>query len=478
MTVESKTSDFGLAIADCGLRASNPQSEFRNPQLLRRGMTLIELLVVIVILTTIVGAAIPLMSHSNDDRRLREAARGLNTYIIGAQTRAISTKRPYGVAFKRLSQDTKRAEDNGVSLEAFYVEQQAPYTGFDSNSRACVALHPNRAGLVLIRFVTRGTGFPRVQDLLPEGWDADLFPPGTVRPHDVVEINGTRFELLPDNLSNDLANFKFDSITNSYYESRAPGSKSPVQIVAKPINDSGQQINSRYDDAGFLVGADREQPSAALPVPPKPPAPYWTYPSPYKVIRQPTPASDEPYQLPEGTAIDLRASGVGIGDYFQVAGIHDNSEGIIIMFAPEGRVARVSFSELPVDGVETSEVFDQSVVDNIYLLIGRRENIAPPDAKTEDKTLQSSITSVTVEEDREKLRQKLNWLGGSSRWIVIGSQTGRIATIENAFVDMAALYTKYTSSPYSLPPSSEQLRNQQILAAREFTHEMAQVGGR
>src|SRR3954465_5243370 len=74
-----------------------------------RGMTLIELLVGIVILTTIVGAAIPLMSPSNDDRRLREATRTLNTYITGAQTRAIATKRPYGGAFKRLSQDTKRA---------------------------------------------------------------------------------------------------------------------------------------------------------------------------------------------------------------------------------------------------------------------------------------------------------------------------------------------------------------------------------
>src|SRR4051794_2704419 len=73
---------------------------------LRAAMTLIELLVVIVILTTIVAAAIPLMSPNNDDRRLREAARGLNTYITGAQTRAIATNRPYGVALKRLAQDT------------------------------------------------------------------------------------------------------------------------------------------------------------------------------------------------------------------------------------------------------------------------------------------------------------------------------------------------------------------------------------
>src|SRR5262245_39809121 len=101
--------------------------------LLRPGMTLIELLVVIVILTTIVGAAIPLMSPSNDDRRMREAARTLNTYITGAQTRAIATKRPYGVALKRLSRDTNKNPskstdptkdihaDNGACLELFYV---------------------------------------------------------------------------------------------------------------------------------------------------------------------------------------------------------------------------------------------------------------------------------------------------------------------------------------------------------------------
>ena len=26
----------------------------------------------------------------------------------------------------------------------------------------------------------------------------------------------------------------------------------------------------------------------------------------------------------------------------------------------------------------------------------------------------------------------INWLSGTSRWIVIGSQSGRVATIENA----------------------------------------------
>jgi len=439
------------------------------------GMTLIELLMVIIILTMIVAAAIPLLSPSNDDRRMREAARTLNTYITGAQSRAISLHRPYGVALKRLSHDTKRNKsgdlqnDNGVCLEVFYVEQASPYSGFDVNSRACVALYPNpglkQIGLALIRFVTHGTANAPSQDSLPVGWDADLFPSGTLRPGDVIEINGTRFELLYDIQS--AGNVTLDS--NGYYYYGFSNSRIAAKIVARPLNDSGQQINPRYDDDGNEIG------SKAPPVT----APYWTHPAPYKVLRQPTPASDPPYQLPEGTAIDLRASGVGIGDYFYVPGVNDNDEGILIMFAPEGRVARVSFSQLPLNTkLEENEVYDQPVVDNVFLLLGRRENIPPIDVKA-DKTLdKSAIKSAVTDEQRARLRQPLNWMLGTSKWIVIGSQSGRIATIENAFVDFGALYDQYTNAPYKLSPASEELRNQQILAAREYTREMAQTGGR
>src|SRR5690349_10376089 len=88
-----------------------------------RGMTLIELLVVIVIITTLVAAAIPLISPSNDDRRLREAARNLNSFINGAQAQAIAKHRPVGIALKRLSQDTSKVDDRGVCVELYYVEQ-------------------------------------------------------------------------------------------------------------------------------------------------------------------------------------------------------------------------------------------------------------------------------------------------------------------------------------------------------------------
>ena len=428
-------------------------------------MTLVELLVVIVILTTIVGAAIPLVSPSNDDRRLREAARTLNTYITGAQARAISTKRPYGIALKRLSRETGRAEDNGVSLELYYVEQPAPYAGFDANSRATVALHPNLPGAVLVRFVTRGN---TTGDALPPGWDVDMFPPGMIRPHDVVEINGTRYELLTDtvrNLYTNVANVTVDTATKSFYQDTNLSDNKPVQIVAVPLNNSGQMINPKYDDDGREIGSQS--------VTYKPPDPYWTPPSPYKILRQPTPASDEPYQLPEGTAIDLRASGVGASEYFYVQGIHDNNQDVMIMFAPEGRVSRVAFNTTP-GGVSNTGEFNQTVVDNVFLLLGRRENIAA-DAVANDPTLQSTITGVTDDEAKAKLRSKLNWLLGNARWIVIGAQSGRITTVENAMVDMAGVYNDYVAT---WGQRTEELRNEQIKAAREFTREGAQMTGR
>ncbi|HEX3600838.1 MAG TPA: hypothetical protein VHU84_11890 [Lacipirellulaceae bacterium] len=447
-------------------------------------MTLIELLVVIIIITTLVAAAIPLLSPSNDDRRIREATRGLNTYISGAISRAVALRRPYGIYLKRLSQDTNTdpnrdsdpskdlSPDNGACLEVFYVEQQPPYAGFDSNSRACVTIDPTPPSdvpnAVLIRFITSTPGSTDTN--LPVGWSADQFPSQMIRPGDVIEINGTQYELLYSPAYS-LTNIKVDGPTGpaskdpfTVYFDRNSLSQ-PPQILARPLNDSGQQIIPRYDDQGKEIGS-------VSPLR----RPYWTNASPYKILRQATLATDEPYQLPEGTAIDLRASGVGGDDFFQVPNVHDNHRPVMIVFTPEGRVQRVSFNLLPHDSLEGDvEVFDQAVVDNVYLLVGRRDRIAPPDVAS-DPTLRTGIP--TAVDQVAKIKEPINWLSGDSRWIVIGSQTGRVVTIENAFVDLAALINQYTASPFLYSQSTEAMRNAQIVSAREFTREMKQLGGR
>jgi hypothetical protein len=140
------------------------------------------------------------------------------------------------------------------------------------------------------------------------------------------------------------------------------------------------------------------------------------------------------------------------------------------MFAPEGRVERLAFNEnvLP----STLEVpFNAPVVDNVYLLLGKRENIPP--AVASDATLNAAQwNALTTDEQRIEKKEPINWLLGQSRWIVIGSQSGRVVSIENAAVDPAAVLS--LTGTFTL----EQRRSQQILAAREFTYEMANVGGR
>jgi prepilin-type N-terminal cleavage/methylation domain-containing protein len=438
--------------------------------LLPRGMTLIELLVVVVILTTIVAAAIPLLSPSNDDRRMREAARGLNTYITGAQTRAIALNRPYGIILKRLARDTNRADDRGVCLEVFYVEQPPVYAGFSATSRCCVSIR--QSGLAVIKFVARGN---MTNDGLPSGWDADVFPSQMIGPGDVIEIGGTKYEMREGDqtglMRSDPQRQSTKSGVSKYYLPPPPG-QVPAALV-RPLNDTGQQLNPRYDDDGFSLGADRE-PGA----PTNKKSPYWTHPAPYKVLRQPTPASDDPYQLPEGTAIDLRASGVGSDIFFHnpLAGDprhSDNSDDVYIMFAPEGRVSRVTF-QLDPFSTNSPPVFDQSVVENLYLLVGRRENVPPPSigsSKADDLSLQASeVSAANTDELRDKLRRPLNWLGGTSKWVVIGSQSGRIATVENNFVNLATIA--------ALGSPSDTLRNEQIKTSRELTREIAQLGGR
>jgi hypothetical protein len=441
-------------------------------------------LVVIIILTTIVAAAIPIMSPANDDRRIREASRGLNTFITGAQARAIAFGRPYGIGLKRLAQDTDTDgnpnnphDDNAVCLEVFYVEQPPPFAGFDRASKACVS-NVQQVGLVLIQFVREEPGNSK-QAGLPIGIMPELFPGGMFRPGDVAEINGTQFELV-NHLGMGIPaafrpNVTLVPIGNQLYFA-GPTDGQVATIAARPINDSGQQINPEYDGQGFPLGPNRP-PSA----PARPPAPYWTAPSAYRILRQPAPTSDEPYQLPEGTAIDLRASGIGNDVFFHhpeptdSSYSVDNSLPVTILFAPEGRVWRVSFSALPNKDEESEPpTFNGSVVDNLYLLIGKRENIPAPLPADNDPTLDATRLPPTNSADNEQKVQELkaqnNWLNGISRWIVIGSQTGRIATVENAFVDVPSIAA--SASRF------DDKRNQQILAAREFTREMRQLGGR
>ena len=322
---------------------------------------------VIIILTTIVAAAIPIMAPSNDDRRNpRGHARTLNTFISGAQARAVARGRPYGIQLKRLSSDTGRISpgsadnDNAVCLEVFYVEQPPPFSGFDPSSAVRISRHPESETGFAVQFVRRAdprSEDPPSADGLPPGLDKDL-PPGIIRRGDVIEVAGSRFEITDTDPDVDASGF--------YKETSG---KPDGELWIRPVNPSGQLANFTDRDPDLQDNVRRYL--------------MWTQPLRYKVLRRPSRTSDEPYQLPEGTAIDLRASGIGHDKFFYTMDPNDSEQRIdnpfdvTILFAPEGRIASVSCS-LEADRPKEVETFEDPVVENVYLLVGKRENIPAP----------------------------------------------------------------------------------------------------
>ena len=124
------------------------------------------------------------------------------------------------------------------------------------------------------------------------------------------------------------------------------------------------------------------------------PIPYWTEPFRYKILRQPAPTSAQPYQLPEGTAIDLRASGFGSALFHKedpdrenpvFLDATSNDEPVQIMFSPEGAVSSVSFFADPsADDENQPDVrVAGPISSDLFMLIGLRENIPAPNPAVE-----------------------------------------------------------------------------------------------
>jgi prepilin-type N-terminal cleavage/methylation domain-containing protein len=458
----------------------------------RAGMTLIELLIVIVILTTLVAAAIPILSPSSNDRRIREASRAVNTYITAAQTKAMELRRPVGVALKKLSADTGNADDNGVCLELYQVEQPPAFTGFDETSavRISFSTTPYQVRMQFVRRDQTTTGTN-----LSTGWFPDSIPEKMLQPGDRIEVAGNVYRFLAPATNPNLYPSEKPAELDTqgrFYNQDVGNSNETLIFFAQVENDAGQMLNCEVDREGYLV---KPQLHAANGFPQltliryggnthvagQPP--FWTTPTSYKILRQPSPTSAEPYQLPEGIAIDLRASGDSRDVYHnaehqQPVDRNNNQSPVMILFTPEGSVHRVVLNVGPglsdLSGF-ADKIISDPIVSSIFLLIGPRENI-PVTQLTSDNTLKTVGSNQLTDTELEELKTSINWLNPESRWVVIGAQSGRVVSTENAFVDPRSVLTVATTGTPPISETSQQLRNLQINAAREFAREMTQAG--
>ncbi len=471
-------------------------------------MTLVELLVVIVLLTTLVTTAIPVMAPGGEDRKLREASRGLNSYLQGAQVRAMETGRPFGVAMRRLSADTGRGEDNAVCVQVRYVEVPPAYSGFSGTSKVRIAANPlyapnadtnnagdDDAGPLLMQFLTRGAASAG----LPVGWTADLVPQRFLRPGDTVEVANRRYRLL-DPQAASIALLRANG--EDYF---TPDTGTLVSFAVEPV-DGASLLAIRYDRLGRALPSPEVLSSAAdspapqnwgLDVTPNdntwpPVGPFWTLPQSYKIYRQPVSAGGEPLELPSGVAIDLQASAFGNGvrlysphvDYDESENAYTNvrNDDVMILFAPEGHIQRV-YGHVAIDPNQLNgttvtslgQVMDPTPVTSyLGLCIGRRELIpaqlptgSPGTTRAEIAEPLNLATDLAGLSETEALEvtEQYNWLNLESRWVVVGGQSGSVTSIENS-----AIFTEGLNDPFPV--------GQQIARALENAPRRTAIGGR
>jgi len=109
----------------------------------RTGLTLIELMVVIMIIGMLTLATVPLMNPQAQPKRIREAARMVNSALSATRSKAIGDGRSAGVVFER--NKTLTSVCNKIS----FVQAPPPYGGDDSSSRIV-----NNAGTLSLTGVT------------------------------------------------------------------------------------------------------------------------------------------------------------------------------------------------------------------------------------------------------------------------------------------------------------------------------------
>ena len=375
-----------------------------------RGLTLIELLVVIVILVTLVGGVLPLLSPNNDSNKIQSASRSLQTYFQKAQTKAIRNGRPVGVMFREAQ------PGDGYALEAYQVEVPPAFTGFSSASTARFRANTDTAkevpgelaptGSYTIEF---GEGYGGSFVLGPQSPGA--IPPRTIKVGDLLEVSNSVFRLEVE----DLPDRNVEEVNGEYYF----------------------RETSRFVRAVLVAG----------PSPPMAPidAQRFTFPNSYSITRQPVINSESPLTFPKGVVVDMSASGTEGGTLTTLfAGRTDGNalKHVGIMLSPTGGVQNIYYNGYAV-GAQNGSLIQSplatapiSNIGQVLLLLTTIEKSGLDIANYREIQEQPwVVSSGATKEQVAEAREKVSWLSGDSRWVSVKGRSNSIRVAENSIVD-------------------------------------------
>lgn len=344
----------------------------------RHGVTLLEVLVVVTIMLILLAVMVPRLRPMMEQRRIREASRIASGVFYAARSRAMETGRPVGVALERLPSQPEAC----ITLKM--VEEPPPYAGDTLGAKARVR-RLESSTLYQVQLNVTDVASMLTQTL-----------PVTVGDFITFESQGVRYRVLGLDQNGDGA--ADPDTDNKIGDPSFPVGGTPVAVLLVELADVAE--------TPWPVTNDARAPFATAP------NGIGSRPVSFQIHRRPEPSGAMPVRLPSGTVIDLASSGT---DSMALQGTppafvpvdHDPSTSdviedptpVIILFSPEGRVARVIY-----------ERNQAAVTEPVYFLVGRWERMP---------AVASTPRGQPLAEDN-----LYNWQDLTNFWLVVNPNTG------------------------------------------------------
>jgi len=370
--------------------ASRLQPPASRLQPARRAVTLVEMLIVVSIIMILMVITLKAMPKT-EDRRVREAAREVNVYLSSARNRAMELGRSCGVLLHRTMNNLQR------TTLIDQCEGPQPFAGDVINA------------VVKVQDFTNTPSSPRFRLKIRSG-DCSEF---IIRPGDRIRLNnqGPFYRI-------SLGHSLDSSITDDF-----PGDPNGIYF---DLNAGSDTDGDGFIDDHFLYLTLDIQDAQMQQFPwPYVSTGLWSTPVSFLIERLPVKTAATPLQLPEGTALDLNASGtdnLALTDHIWNNWILD----VLIIFSPNGSLEAYYFqgSRHPAS-------------QPLFLMVGKRDRVR--DYASDPLPASPNLNELP------------NWADLSSTWVTINYQTGMVSTSENSTYTGAPNWT-LPGTDASLPP--------------------------
>ncbi len=352
-------------------RSNSGQSKSGAP-----GFTLVEMLVVLVIFMILVAIALPIVKGLISDQKGIRTAQNVEAFLSAARSRAVAEGRTVGVRFERLgANDYARS----TSLRLRQLVGVPAYTGDASDAVAMLSGSPvNTAEFDTADSPLLYLSSQILNDSAGSGGANDLTDDylAPIQVGDLLELPGGRSVPITG--------------VGAVVGTTVPISFNLAEVIN--VGTDGLTVNK------FPLSAKSSAPGGNVK---------------YRIHRSPTSSTSNVMSLPQGMAIDLNYSGIGItgSDFAPDIDALVTPRSVDILFNASGAVSQVIYAP------DNQRVYPTGL---IYFCIGEIDGVAslagatPENPFSQDKALTTNIMSP------------------ESLWVVINPASGRVTTVPMA----------------------------------------------